>query len=413
MNLGFLPSPPFELSYPLLFGALLVAGMLGGELARVARLPRILGYVLVGFLIGPLVQAAHLRPLIEEARIFVDLALGLVLFDLGRRLDVRWMRRDWSLPATGLAESLLSFMAVFGALVALDFRPVQAGLAAALAMTASPAVLLLVVHDTRAEGQVTERALNLVALNGLLASILTTIMLGSAHYEARMDMETAVLHPLYLLLGSLALGGMMALLARFIARTVEKDREVHFSLIAGLVVAAVGLASLLKLPVILALLAFGLFARNDQRGYDLLNVNLAPVGRLLYIVLFVITGASLPLGLLAESLGVALAIVGARAVGKAAGVFAVAPLGGLRIQQSAGLALSLLPMSSLPLLMLHDIVRVFPQFGQALTAAFLSAVVLMEIAGPLAVQYGLRIAGESLPQLDATFVGLRPFKARA
>jgi len=63
--------------------------------------------------------------------------------------------------------------------------------------------------------------------------------------------------------------------------------------------------------------------------------------------------------------------------------------------------------------MLHDIVRVFPQFGQALTAAFLSAVVLMEIAGPLAVQYGLRIAGESLPQLDATFVGIRPFKARA
>ena len=31
-------------------------------------------------------------------------------------------------------------------------------------------------------------------------------------------------------------------------------------------------------PVILALLAFGLFSRNDERGYDLLNVNLAPVG---------------------------------------------------------------------------------------------------------------------------------------
>jgi Kef-type K+ transport system membrane component KefB len=260
---------------------------------------------------------------------------------------------------------------------------------------------------------VTERALNLVALNGLIASILTTIMLGSAHFEARMDIETAVLHPLYLFLGSLALGGAMAAAARVIARTVEKDREVHFSLITGLVVAAVGLASLLKLPVILALLAFGLFARNDQRGYDLLNVNLAPVGRLLYIVLFVITGASLPLGLLAGSFTLALVIVAARAAGKMVAILAVAPVGGLRIQQAIGLGLAMLPMSSLPLLMLHDILRVAPRFDPELSAAILSAIIVMEIVGPFAVQYGLRLAGESLPQLDATFMGLRAYKARA
>jgi Kef-type K+ transport system membrane component KefB len=413
MSLSFLPTMPFEMSYPLLFGALLVAGMLGGEFARLLRMPRIIGYIVVGFLISPLAHAMQMRPLIEEARIFVDLALGLVLFDLGRRMDIRWMRRDWTLAASGVAEGVFAFFAVFAGLLSFDFTPVQAGLAAAISMTASPAVLLLVIHDTRSEGQVTERALNLVALNGLIASILTTIMLGSAHFEARMDIETAMLHPLYLFLGSLALGGAMAAAARVIARTVEKDREVHFSLITGLVVAAVGLASLLKLPVILALLAFGLFARNDQRGYDLLNVNLAPVGRLLYIVLFVITGASLPLGLLASSFTLALVIVGARAAGKMVAILAVAPMGGLRIKQAIGLGLAMLPMSSLPLLMLHDILRVAPRFDPELSAAILSAIVVMEIAGPFAVQYGLRLAGESLPQLDATFMGLRAYKARA
>src|SRR5512140_987630 len=140
MNLSFLPTLPFEMSYPLLFGALLVAGMLGGEMARLVRLPRIIGYIVVGFLIGPLVEAMRMRPLIEEARIFVDLALGLVLFDLGRRMDIGWMRRDWTLAACGLAESVLSFFGVFAALMAFDFGPVQAGLAAAIAMTASPAV---------------------------------------------------------------------------------------------------------------------------------------------------------------------------------------------------------------------------------------------------------------------------------
>jgi Kef-type K+ transport system membrane component KefB len=344
-----------------------------------------------------------LHSLIDEARIFVDLALGLVLFDLGRRMDLKWMRRDWTLAATGLAESALCFGAVFATLLAFDFEPVQAGIAGAIAMTSAPAVVLMIAHDTRAEGQVTERALNLVALNGLLASIVVTLMTGSVHLE-RMDFDTAVFHPLYLFAGSLFLGAAMAWAARFIAQAVEREREVHFSLIAGLVVGAVGLATLLKLPVILALLAFGLFSRNDQRGYELLNVNLAPIGRLLYIVLFVITGASLPMGALMEGGLVALAIVAARTLGKLVGVGIVAPLGGLRMKQTAGLGLALLPMSSISLLLAHDIARIAPGFGGALLAGMLGAVLVMEIAGPLAVQYGLRLAGETLPDEEPTMI---------
>src|SRR6478735_6146523 len=158
MSSTFLPSLPLTFSYPLLFAVLLVAGMLGGEMARSARLPRIVGYVIVGMVFAPLGDAMSFEPLIDAGRIFVDLALGLVLFDLGRRMDLQWMKREWTLAATGLAESLLAFGAAF-------------------ATPTSPAVVLLVVQDTRAEGQVTERALNLVALNSLLASIMTTILL--------------------------------------------------------------------------------------------------------------------------------------------------------------------------------------------------------------------------------------------
>jgi Kef-type K+ transport system membrane component KefB len=398
MNLSFLPTIPFALSYPLLFGVLLVAGMMGGEVARQLRLPRVIGYVVVGFAFAPFAQAMGLDPLIDEARIFVDLAIGLVLFDLGRRMDLQWMKRDWTLAASGLAESALTFAAVFATLLAFDFPAIKAGLAAAIAMTTSPAVVMLIVHDSRAEGQVTERALNLVALNGLFASIVTTMMLASVHFEARSDVEVALLHPLYLFLGAVALGAAMSWLTRLIARSVEKTGDVHFTLIAGMVISAVGVAALLKLPVILALLAFGLFSRNDERGYDLLDVSLAPLGRLLYIVLFVITGASLPLSSLADAGWVALAFVAARAAGKFVGILAIAPIGGLRVRQAVGIACALLPMSSLSLLMQHDIARIFPQFGQQLTAIFLGGVIIMEIVGPLAVQWGLRFAGETLPE---------------
>ncbi len=400
---SFLPELPLALSYPLLFGVLLVGGMLGGELARTLKLPRMIGYSVVGFVFGPLAGAMGMEPLIDEARIFVELAMGLVLFDLGRRMDLNWMRRDWTLAVSGLAESGLAFAAVFATLVALDFNPLQAGIAAAIAMTTSPAVVLLLVHDTHAEGQVTERALNLVALNGLLASIIVTIMTGSVHFE-RMNFDTAVFHPLYLFVGALALGALMAAAARVIARAVEREREVHFSLIAGRVVGAVGLASLLKLPVVLALLAFGLFARNDERGYELLNVNLAPVGRLLYTVLFVITGASLPMAALADGALLALALLAARAVGKFAGVALIAPLGGLRWRQTAGLGLVLMPMSSLTLLLAHDIAAIYPDFGGGLYGMFLAAILLMQVLGPIAAQVGLRLAGETLPDEEPTMI---------
>ena len=412
MNLGFLPSLPFELSFPLLFGVLLVAGMVGGEMARSVRLPRIIGYVLVGFAMAPLAQLIGLDLLLDDARIFVDLALGLVLFDLGRRMDLQWMKRDWTLAAAGLAESLLTFAAVFATLQVFDFPPVQAGIAASIAMATSPAVVMLIVQDTRAEGQVTERALNLVALNSLLASIITTILLATAHIEARMDVETALLHPAYLFLGSLMLGAAVAGFARLVARSVDKTKDLHFTLIAGIVVAAVGIATMLKLSVILSLLAFGLFTRNDARNYDLLNVNLAPASRLLYIVLFVITGASLPLGALAMGGAVGLAVAGARFLGKLVGVLAFAPIGGLRPKQALGLACALMPMSTLALMLHHDVARQFPEFGASLSAVFLSALIVMEIAGPILAQWGFKLAGETAPLEDAgSATGRHPVRA--
>src|SRR5258708_22276112 len=282
----------------------------------------------------------RIEAVIGEGRIFVDLGLGLVVFDLGRRMDLQWMKRDWTLAVSGLAESLLSFGAVFATLMAFDFTAVKAGIAASIAIATSPAVVLLIVQDTRSEGQVTERALNLVALNSLLASILTTILLASAHIESKMDIESALLHPAYLFAGSLALGRAVAGFARLTSRAVEKTKDLHFTLIAGMVVAAVGLAIILKLSLILSLLAFGLFSCNDAKSHDLLNVNLAPASRLLYIVLFVLTGASLPLPALAVLGLAAIALVAARAAGKLVGGLAIAPLGGAGVRPAPGQRLS-------------------------------------------------------------------------
>ena len=143
-ELEFLPQFPLAANALALFGVLLLAGALGGELIRrVLNLPRITGYVLIGLALGSsglnLLDAGMLRYL----RVFIDVGLGLVLFDLGRRLDFEWLSRDRWLAVMALAESLLSFACMFGALAWLDIAPLYAAVAAAIGVSSSPAIVLL------------------------------------------------------------------------------------------------------------------------------------------------------------------------------------------------------------------------------------------------------------------------------
>ena len=117
-QLSFLPTFPFPASPLVLFGLLLLAGVIGGELVkRVLGFPRIVGYVLIGLALGGSGLNVVDAGLVREAWIFVDIALGLILFELGRRLDFAWLRSDPWLAATGVLESALAFACVFLAMI--------------------------------------------------------------------------------------------------------------------------------------------------------------------------------------------------------------------------------------------------------------------------------------------------------
>src|SRR5262245_54805746 len=92
---SFLPQFPPSTNPILLFGLLLFAGFAGGELVRrLFKVPSILGYVLVGLLLGKGGFDVLNGRLVQEAWVFVDVALGLILFELGRRIDLTWLKRD-------------------------------------------------------------------------------------------------------------------------------------------------------------------------------------------------------------------------------------------------------------------------------------------------------------------------------
>lgn len=399
MEPSFLPSFPPAFSQLMLFGLLLVAGVIAGEaVRRYLSLPRIMGYVLAGALLGPEASGLLDGDALFELRLLIDLAVGLVVFELGSRLDFEWLRRNHWLFAAALAESLLCFWAIFGGLAYFGFPLLLCATAAAIGTATSPAVVLLVSKDLQSEGQVTERMILFTAVNTVFAYMVLALLLPFLHLEHKADWPTALLHPLYVFAGAAAAGWAASVLLRVLARWVGKDRDRQFVLIVSVVVVAIGLAHSLKLSVAVTLVTLGMLARNLDGAHALLPVDLGRGGQIFIVILFVLTGASLEFHALEIAGFVAVAVfVVLRFLGKAVGLLIFGRLSGIPPGGAGLLAIALLPMSGISVVMVRDTVSLYPEFGRTLGAIVLSAVVLLELVGPLATQYALRRAGEARP----------------
>ncbi|MET0217094.1 MAG: cation:proton antiporter [Burkholderiales bacterium] len=400
----FLPALPPSAGPLVLFGLILLAGLIGGEVARRAlALPKITGYVLIGLVLGPAGIDWLDHSLVEATDAILDFAVGLVLFELGQRLDLRWLRRDRWLAVTGIAEAGLSFACMYFVLIWFGTEPLFAAFAAAIGMATSPAVVLLVAKEMKAEGQVTERALCLTAMNGLVAFITVTLLTSLVHIEYKAGFVVALFHPAYLLFGSALLGYIAARLAIAGAWLLGKREERQFALLVALLVLTVGAAEALKLSVLVALLTFGILARNLDPRHRLMSVSTGNAGQIFYVVLFVVMGAGLQPGELATGGLMAIVFVLSRFAGKSLGVMLFAPLSRLRRGSAGMLSLALVPMSGMALVLAQGPGNLYPEFSAKLSAVVLSAAMILELIGPLAVQFALRHAGETAVMPDARY----------
>ena len=110
----YLPVWPLAVSPALWLALTLVVAVLISELmVRHLRWPRIVGYIGIGILLGP--GGLSLIPELPAAewRLVVDLALGILLFELGNRVNLRWLKANPWIAATSLLEATATFAAVF------------------------------------------------------------------------------------------------------------------------------------------------------------------------------------------------------------------------------------------------------------------------------------------------------------
>ena len=379
-----------ELAWPIA----IALAWLAGELGHRFSIPRVSTYGLIGFALAP-AQLGVLRTTPDGVgMLLANVAFGLILFEFGYRINVRWLRTNPWLGATGLLESAVTFAAVYFAVRLLGVSMLTGLLLASLSMATSPASVMRVINEQRGSGQVTERILHLAAINCVLAVFTFNAIIGFWTFDTSGNLWQAISNSLLVMAVSAGLGaafgtGVPGLLRR--TGRVSSDATVAFAIA---VIVLVGVTHVFKFSPLLATLTFGLVARHRRMTLDQTQRNFGALGDLLSVVLFVYVATTLDWSRVMSGVGAAVALLAARLLAKVFCVALLAHHSGTTIRKGVLSGLGLMPIAVFVILLLeHTRYLGIDLIDQV--APLAAATLALELLGPVATQQALRLAGES------------------
>ena len=405
---------PLEARATLALGFLLLAAYVGGELATRVRLPRLTGYLIVGFAVGPAWLGLVRREEVEALGFIADGAIALIALAVGSELSLESLRRSRvALARLATGAIVFPFLAVTLVMlsVATSFpltrhQPLGDGSVVALvlgtlAVASSPVVTMAMMSELDARGPVARALLSITVVQDIAAVILFALVLANGRMltsAGALNMAVAGT-AMVRLVGSAAAGTVLGFALGRYLRLVQQHTALF--LVAGAFVAA-EVARLTHLEALMIALAAGFYLENfapveSERLRRELKRGSVP----LYVAFFAWTGAGLRIGVLADLWPWILLLVGLRVVGLRYGMLwagrhpsvtpALAQKGWLGLISQGGMALGLAQLAR----------RAFPEWGVSLETLIVAMIGVHELAGPICFRTALVRAGDIKETPDA------------
>jgi Kef-type K+ transport system membrane component KefB len=374
--------------------AITLAWLVGEFGQRWTGLPRISFYGLVGFALAAPQLGVLPRPETGEALLLADVGFGLILFELGYRINLHWLRTNPWIGVTGVVEAGLTFVGVYAVANAFGASLFDRLMLASLSMATSPATVVRVINEQKSSGQVTERALHLCALNCVLAVFAFNAAVGLWIFRTSEDVGDALWNSLVVLGVSAFTGAVFGLVVPGVLRLLGKltqDATVSFALAVILLVA---ITYALGLSPVVAALAFGLTARHRRVAFSQAQRNFGALGELLTVVLFVFAASTLDWRRVWAGALLAGALVLVRLLAKTAGVTAFAHLSGISWRKGALTGVALTPLSVFVILLIEHARHAGVAIVEELRAVA-AVTMLLEVFGPIILQRTLVWAREA------------------
>jgi NhaP-type Na+/H+ or K+/H+ antiporter len=393
----------------LVVSLVVVLTVISAEIQRRLGIPQVLGFILTGIILGPLVLGLIDERLLALAPVVTAVALGFIGYNIGNELRLSVARRQSrNLLPIILAQSFGPALLVFVITLIWLGDPVPALLLGALASATAPAATADVIWEYKSRGPVTDAVMYTLILDDVIAIVLTSITMSIV-----LILIAPTLLPLPLLLatpvieigGSLLLGAGAGLVLAYVLKRVE-DHGRYILLLVSVILLLIGIAEFLHLSSLLTSMVLGIVLGNlsPDQAHDLSHEAekiFSPV-ILFFFVLFgagMVDPAVLAIGGIILVVTTLLYIIG-RGVGKYFGTRLAANIGdnpptvkrylGLCLFSQAGVAVGLSVVIANRLNQIG-----LPHFGFLIVGVIGISTLIFQIFGPLALKFAIHRAGEA------------------
>ena len=397
-----------HLNVILLMGLAIFFGTVGAGLFQRLHIPRIIGYVAIGIVLGPVLGVISPET-VQELELFNLFALGIIGFLIGGELERDiFVKFGKKVLAILLFEGGVAFLLVIGvSFFALHYFThydwhislAMAVVFGAICAATDPASTVNVLWEYKARGPLTTMLTAIVALDDALALVLyiTGVSLASFLTGHRdVGVLPMIFHSLWEVVGSLGLGVATGIILRVITGWIDDDEKTLVFTIST-VVLTIGLAIAWELDVILSSMACGVtlinfYPRRSLKSFELVRKFAPPI----YVLFFVIIGARLRISMSGHIWLLAGTYVIGSTVGKTAGSFfgsvyskaipAIRRYLGVCLYQQGTIAIALLIMASS---------RFEGEVRDTMLSVIIIGVFILQLIGPLFVKVGIKKAGEA------------------
>ncbi|MCC2955668.1 cation:proton antiporter [Massilia sp. IC2-477] len=396
-------STPLWLLSPLaVLGAGLMLALVLGMLLQRVKVPKLYGAVIAGLLLGATGGNLIDRALLAQFQELLNAASALVLFEVGRKMDLAWLLRSGRQGASLLLATLARLVAVALTLGLLGLPWGAAIFIASILIAVNPVIVNSMVADENASGTSTFATANMVGLSSLVALLMLAVTLAWTRSHG-VDAVGGFGEELLRQGGKLVLGAAIALLSYGLYALATRLCKVPARMRPGMLLAALlidlGLCSISAASALLSLLLMGLLLRNAERRDNVFQAQLATAQDIGYVLLFLMSAALVDLQQLASgtTLLAALAVFAVRILATRA---ALVPATAWDRNKKHAMALSMCSLVSYGGLVVDTTLNAYTGLDTTSTELMGALLALNVLLAPGLTWLGLRMAGETYQRVN-------------
>ncbi len=391
-------------------GIIFVLGAFMKWVSSKLKILNIVGYLILGFIIGPEVLGIVTHKFIENTHIITDLSLSLIAVLVGANLKYHIIKKVWKQIALisffetfftffFISVSFYSLFHLLGIGFAEEQRLAIALLFGGLASATAPATILAIIHELKVEGKFSSFLLSVVAADNAIALIIfsfivtfTSSLMGSYGLSI-----STILTVFWIIILSILVGAAGAIISELIDKVFTDQPSMKTTSTLGMIFIVYSLSDYWELEPLFSSLVMGVVMANLSNNFVLVKKEFDHhLKDIIFLLFFTLSAMHLNVVFLLSMPLVIVVYVFFRILGKVTGVWVGAKISGAGKPIQNYLGIALFPQAGIAIGLALSLQNKagFELVAPIILNIIIATTLVHEFIGPLFTTYVLKKSGE-------------------